>query len=483
MLSRPFISESVRVACFLAVLSVHCAAPAFGDVMGRKWVQRYDGPDYRLFQQNEQTDSFDQAKAVAADSEGNALVAAQANGFHVSKYSASDGRLLWEQRTGTSAYFATDTATAVTADQRGDVIATGVVANDYYTAKYSGTTGALLWEQRYAGFGNDRDAAVSVAIDLAGDVVVTGTSVGADHARDVVCNSFGDICHFPATTDFYTIKYSGADGHVIWERRYDGPAASNDAPSALSLDRAGNVFVAGYATRKKSDGSLDADIYVAKYDAANGAILWQRFLDGDAIDRALDAVVNPEGDVMLVGRLGGACLVKLSGADGKTVWLQRNFSEVPVSLGSIAIDDYGNVAVAGACSSYYFDRESSYQPLGDQIYTAKFRASDGNVLWQQRYSRLGSDKVDLGAGAVHFDRAGNVKIAAMAAITVNPNTSRLNAPKLGRDDGHIIWEKLFSAIDSRYEETFGGMVLDPDDQPILAGGLYPRRGRQPWRYG
>jgi predicted Rdx family selenoprotein len=460
---------------FFAVVMIHCAFPAFGDVIGRKWVARYNGPDYPTV--NGITGNFDQAQAVTSDAQGNAIVAAKSDGFHVSKYAAENGRLLWEQRKVVNPYFTPDVATAVTLNRAGDVVATGVVDNDFYTAKYDAATGALLWERRYAGFGNDRDSAVGIVVDAAGDVIVTGSSVGASQAQSFRCGPFGDFCYVPATTDIYTAKYSGIDGKLIWERRYDGSAQSGDAPTAVALDPAGDVVVLGTATRKRGDGTLDADLYVVKYAAADGAIVWERSIDGDGSDGARALAVDERGDILVVAKLGGAALIKIAGATGRTIWLQRDFSQDMLWLASIAIDANGDIAAAGAVSPYNLNSSDAYQPLGSRIYTAKFRGSDGQLLWREDYSRPATDQSGyLGAGAVRFDSAGDVVISGMVAISQNPYKWRLYAAKYAGINGRIMWEKLFSVIGPQYEETFAGMVLDPNGAPIIAGGLYPRAG-------
>ena len=47
---------------------------------------------------------------------------------------------------------------------------------DYYTAKYAAADGALVWEKRYNGTGNGNDYGHGVAMDTAGNVLVTGAS-------------------------------------------------------------------------------------------------------------------------------------------------------------------------------------------------------------------------------------------------------------------------------------------------------------------
>jgi hypothetical protein len=126
-----------------------------------------------------------------------------AGNFYVARYGAIDGRLLWEQHFNGS-------ATAVAVDVRGNVVVTGERVSesfnsDFCTAKYSAKDGALMWERTYDGLGGGYDYPAAVAVDNNGNVVVTGSSYSAN----------------PATaSDYYTAKYASKDGALVWERRY-----------------------------------------------------------------------------------------------------------------------------------------------------------------------------------------------------------------------------------------------------------------------
>src|SRR6185436_18219599 len=100
--------------------------------------------------------------------------------------------------------------------------------SDYYTAKYAAADGALLWEQRYNGPADSHDGACAVALDRNGNVVVTGSSWNPNF-----------------NSDYYTARYAAADGALLWERRYNGPANSHDGACAVALDGRGNVVVTG----------------------------------------------------------------------------------------------------------------------------------------------------------------------------------------------------------------------------------------------
>ncbi|MCH7496519.1 MAG: T9SS type A sorting domain-containing protein, partial [Candidatus Marinimicrobia bacterium] len=130
---------------------------------------------------------------------------------------------------------ASDVATALALDAAGNVYVTGIsegsgTSVDYATVKYN-TAGIQQWVARYDGPGNSDDGAAALALDAAGNVYVTGPSVGV------------------GTSDNYaTVKYDTA-GVQQWVARYEGPENSSDVAAALALDAAGNVYVTGSSQR------------------------------------------------------------------------------------------------------------------------------------------------------------------------------------------------------------------------------------------
>ena len=132
----------------------------------------------------------------------------------------------WVQRY-TGLGIGASSASAVVVDKSGNVVVTGSAYNghkkDYYTAKYAATSGALLWEQRYHGPNiNWDDSATALAVDPDGNVIVTGGSAAAGLEN--------------GKYNMYTAKYAAADGALLWEERYNGPAKLSDWGQAVAVD-------------------------------------------------------------------------------------------------------------------------------------------------------------------------------------------------------------------------------------------------------
>ena len=118
---------------------------------------------------------------------------------------------------------------------------------DYYTAKHSGTNGSVIWEKRYTGAGENNDFPRGLAVDFAGDVVVTGETA-----------YFGGV-------DIYTVRYSGANGAVLWSQQTPGEG------EGVTVDSAGNAYVVGQEAL-----SPVRELYTVKYASATGSILWEK---------------------------------------------------------------------------------------------------------------------------------------------------------------------------------------------------------------
>jgi hypothetical protein len=190
-----------------------------------QWVARYDGPD----------NSADFANAIALDDSANVYVTGGSTGtsgtydYATIKYDAS-GTEEWVARYNGPGNL-DDSATAIAIDGSANVYVTGDspgsgTSLDYATIKYD-PSGAEQWVARYNGPGNFNDDARAIAVDVSGNVYVTGASTGSD-----------------GIYDYATAKYD-ASGAEQWVARYNGPGNLIDFARAIGVDGSGNVYVTG----------------------------------------------------------------------------------------------------------------------------------------------------------------------------------------------------------------------------------------------
>lgn len=156
----------------LILIFILYAIPSYSQIF-EEWVQRYNGPG----------NSSDVAQSMALDNMGNIYIAGRSTGI------GSD--------------------------------------IDYSIIKYN-SNGIQQWEKRYNGPGNGWDAARSIAVDVSGNVYVTGYSDGGS-----------------SSWDYATIKYNSS-GVQQWVQRYNGPIGNSiDEASSIAVDVSGNVYVSG----------------------------------------------------------------------------------------------------------------------------------------------------------------------------------------------------------------------------------------------
>ncbi len=459
----------LRTILLASLYSLYIATGVCAEVIATEWARKYDGVDNGNFYQ-----SVDTANALAVDSAGNIAIAARGDGFYVARYSGHTGARLWEQRVGSippdgaPPLHAIDSASAVATDQHGNVIATGTVNGDIYTTKYAAGDGHELWKVRFADFGKDDDIGSYVAVDSHGDVIVTGSSVGAGKSQEIV-GPGGDISYIPAPRDIYTAKYAGSDGHLIWKQRYDNPSAGNDTPSALAIDRDGNVVITGNSSHTLEDGRDDYDIHTIKYSGSDGHVIWERsVVTPQLYEFAGDLAVEQNGDVIVAGGSNSSSaakyLAKYASADGSIVWQRRDPDEYGISE-RIALDSAGDICVTGGYTNT------------TQLSLAKFRSSDGARVWKRTYS-----PVDKHAGfyansdRIQADVDDNFIVGStVSSVKRKPfAVAHVELAKFRGSDGEMLWEKFFAPLGDGFEEVLGGMELGPEGSVFIAGALYPR---------
>lgn len=450
------------------------------------WEQSYNGPG----------DGFDMARAVTTDATGNVFMTGESYGglsqadFYTAKYAAADGALLWQQRYEGSADYESS-GRAVTLDRVGNVVVTGGDSTGNYTAKYA-ATGELLWEQRLKRPQDDVGGeGWAVLTDRQGDVFVTGGRFVAKYAaedgaivwatqlegggRDMKLDASGNVLvtgwvqRFPWGSEYYTAKLD-AEGKLLWQRRYHGATSDYDEAAGLAVDGAGNVIVTG-TTKTGTHGNYLGDYYTAKYSATDGSLLWEHRYDGPGHDDdvASGIAIDTHGNVVVTGTsVAGRTAAndknydiytaKYAAADGALLWERRynGYNGYDDARG-IAVDASGNVLITG----------TSRGGAGS-IYTAKYAAKDGALLWDRHAGGIPYHYYH-GGMAVTLDASGNVLVTGSSDGEGAPNSdSDYYTAKYASIDGAVLWEKRFAGSGGTYDYP-SGLAVGPGGVVAVTG--------------
>jgi len=329
---------------------------------------------------------------LTTDNSGNVIVAGTAypnfNDYATVKIS-SNGVSLWTNRFSGPGNNQ-DVATAVAVDSANNVFVTGygtysALDGDYVTIKYS-STGIPLWTNRYNGPAGSYDGATSMAVDTAGNVLVTGTSRGTG----------GNV-------EWATVKYSNS-GALRWAQRYGDPGSASAWAVSVAVDST-NVYVLGY--------NAPGEFATVAYSSLNGAPLWtNNYAPVYSIARAQEVVTDTNGHVFVTGF---ASKHETPPFDQDYVTLAYSSAGVPLwtnrfqGLGFLHDNDdraiglavsRGNVFVLGSSAG-----ADSYQHFATVAYS-----TTGAQLWSTLFSGdWGSDS----PAAIAADRDGDVFITGL----------------------------------------------------------------------
>jgi hypothetical protein len=347
------------------------------------------------------------------------------------------------RETGTGMF---DGTRSLALDSAGNVYVTGSsmgagTGNDYLTIKYN-TAGVKQWEVRYNGAANLDDDAFSIAVDNNGNVYVTGRSSNA------------------TGSNIATIKYNSA-GVMQWVATYNGWGRS------IAVDGQGNVYVTGETT----GAGTGTDFLTIKYNTA-GIQQWVSTYDrlgfsDAAIDLALDAV----GNVYVTGYSAGGGDIDEADLDIATIKYDNNGNELWVRIydgpvagnlpdegRAIATDAAGNVYVTGLSSGIGTGHEDE-----QDVATIKYD-TNGNELWVARYNGPASS-ADVGFD-VGVDASQNVYITGLTFSEPDANSNYLTI----RYDvnGNEVWVATYNGPGNG-EDIATSLALDSSGNVYVTG--------------
>jgi hypothetical protein len=201
------------------------------------------------------------------------------------------------------------------------------------------------WVTRYNnGLTTGTNHAIKMALDVAGNIYVTGGSQNAN-----------------SQLGYATIKYA-PNGTQLWSARYDSTNYPSASTSAMVLDSSNDVFVTGTAL-------------TIKYDP-NGNQLWTAPYAGTVL------ACDPAGDVYVGGFGSNFNTVKLA-STGTNLWFATYSDVGPTISQSVLVDPGNNVYVSGL-DSYMWVPTSEANPqqgyYAVTLTTIKY-GPNGNQIW------------------------------------------------------------------------------------------------------
>jgi hypothetical protein len=299
--------------------------------------------------------------------------------------------------------------------------------------------GCSLCDSSFGGFVPDSVRRTrTVAADAAGNSWITGGTSNATNA------------------DIVTIKYD-VYGNRLWARTYDG--GEDDSATAVAVDGAGNVYVAGTTDRMTLAFDVQPHALLLKYDAA-GNLLWERVVrDG----------VWSQGLALAVDVLGNSYLGVQSYSEDDYAYAELlETSPAGAPMGSDTAffgfedEEQGPTAVALDASGHAYLAGWIYKPHEGDV-TDYFVFQLGG--WAARYDSGGRDI----AHDVAVDAAGRV------FVTGNRGTAAFSPT------GAALWSAPFSGAPHAVVAGDGGVwVTGTDGQDIRTARYDAATGSPSW---
>jgi hypothetical protein len=307
---------------------------------------------------------------------------------------------------------------------------------DIFVARYN-AAGQLLWARRAGGSGFD--VAKGVAVDTAGNIYVTGAYEGiATFGTNALTNTT-----LTSYSDIFLARYDAA-GNSIWARSA-GLDFVHDEGTAVAVDGAGNVFVAGRSALATFAGSSVVNagrILVAKFSSA-GAEVWAWKAgshSGGQLDTATGVACDTAGNIFITGTFlsslatfGSSTFTNRGSADiflaklnpsGALQWAQQAGGVGEDAVSGVAVAADGSAYVAGATSgaaSFSGTNVTSLAGAFTDSFVAKYDGN-GSLTWVRQFGGPGISA----ARGVAVDSAGVVHLTGYFSGAAVFGTSSLN---------------------------------------------------------
>ena len=260
---------------------------------------------------------------------------------------------------------------------------------DVFVAKISAKGDSIIYST-YLG-GSNWDEGRGIAVDPSGNVYITGHTTSKDFRTKKPLQQI-----YGGNKDAFLAKIS-SEGRLVFSTYLGG--REFDQGNSIAIDAMGNVYITGATGSKdfpvknplQAEKAGDKDAFIAGINPEGDALLFSTFLGGGDFDNGRYLTVDVEGDIYITGitkskdfplkepvqgenaGASDAFITKMT-LDGKTVLFSTFLGGSSSDDGSgIAIDNDGNIYVAGTTESKDFPTKNHFQKM-DSNYPYAFMA-------------------------------------------------------------------------------------------------------------
>ncbi len=347
-------------------------------------------------------------------------------------------------------------------------------ANDIYVSKYN-SNGGFQWAKSFGGQFSDKPT--DLAIDNAGDIIVTGEYFGQITFGSTTLSSSGN------SKDIFIVKLNSS-GTVVWAKSEGG--ADSENAYGVTVDGSNNIIltgqfkglsqIAGQTVNSLIDptsGSVNFDLFIAKYTPA-GVPIWLQTGQAKFEERGLAVACDASDNIFLTGQFSDTMVI--AGTTVNNAALSVGFVAKFSSTGTMA---WLNMMKAGFVVPYDIEINSANEPVivGDFSGSMLYITSSGNTTINSPFSKkiftlkisnaglhiwnkvLGSDN-ELSARAVSIDATQNIYVTGHFRCnwTELHNGQTANYNSVGYRDAYLA--RIDNQGSLSFAKTFGSQLND-----------------------
>jgi hypothetical protein len=452
-------------------------------------------------------------------------------GFHVATYDRSRPLIIDPLVLSYSTYLGgsfNDSVTSIAVDSAGNAYVTGIAqSTDFPTTpgSFQPTSGgtSTFVTSTFVTKLNPAGSALVYSTYLSNDFFSAGIAIDADGNAYITGSASAD---FPTTqgafqpnfgggTDAFLAKLNPAGSALVYSTYLGG--TQFDGGSKIAVDAAGNAYVTGMTRSidfptanafqpSYAGSSSSSDAFVAKVNPTGTVLVYSTYLGGAAFDEGTGIAVDMGGNAYVTGSTSSADFPTTAGAfqpafggtrdtfvakltpAGSLVYSTYLGGSAGEYGNAVAVDDEGNVYVAGSTQSRNFPTTAGafqrafsdgFDPIcicvAADAFVTKLDPTGSNLVYS---TYLGGNATDRAFG-IAVDSARDVYVTGAAASANFPTTVGAFQPsyrggsfdafvtKLDRTGSALVYS---SYLGGSFQDAGLGIAVDAARNVYVAGG-------------